>query len=160
MERLRMDVHKEHALDKEVKTVQLRKCWWVTFDVNGNAPENAQVVACATEELANEVKELFASMKNDGEQPALVLDQELFYSLMRHSVEGYNFDTYYTVQPGWAEDGEIIRSLAQLATPDIFDCERKVSGVEDGVYMGGPDEDMEEDDLYASDSVHGKDVNE
>lgn len=122
----------------------------MTFDVNGNAPADARVVACATEKLAKQVLSLYSAMKDDNEQPALVVKDKVFYSLMRHSVEGYNFDTYYTVQPGWAEDSEIIRSLAQMATPDIFDSERKVSGVKDGMYMGGSEEDMDELDMAAA----------
>jgi hypothetical protein len=86
-------------------------------------------------------------MKDADEKPSIVIKGTKHYELMGYSVEGYNFDTCYSIREGWAEEGTIITSLAQLVKEnvDVFDCEEDTK-LNDGVYFEeGEDEGDEEE---------------
>lgn len=141
-----MDFSKNHPLNDVTRTVQLRKCWWVYFDVNGNAPSDADVVACATKELAEEVLEWFTSMKNNEREPVIVLDGKRYSGLTSLSVEGYNFDTYYSVKEGEAGDGCIWTSLADVVkNSGIFDYEEDTTEKDEIYYASSETEEDNEE---------------
>jgi hypothetical protein len=129
-----VDFNRKHRLHRQVRTVELRKCWWVYFDVNGNAPEDKDIVACATKEMAQEILEWFKSMKDDEKEPYVVIDGKKYSGLCSFGVEDYNFDTYYDVREGEAADDEIFTSLAEaVKRGEIFDMDEATTEV-DGVY--------------------------
>lgn len=139
---MKINFDKRHQPSDKIRKAELRKCWWVYFDVNGNAPADADVVACATKELAEEVLEWFASMKNDEKEPYVVLNGNKYSELPRFAVEGYDFDTYYDVREGEAE--EVFTSLAEVVKDSgIFECHEPTTEP-DGVYYGDAEETDEE----------------
>lgn len=137
MNRINLDIHKKHELSETTKTVKLVACWWVFFDVNGNAPADADMVACASKELAQEIKNnVYAMFKDNGNDPVLVIGGKRHCGLIACSVEGFNFDTCWAVKEGWAEEGEIVRSIAELANHvDVFDTEQDEGELGDGLYF-------------------------
>ena len=103
----------KHEIGPKTKTVALWECWSVVFDVNGNAPADAHVVACATKELAENVRSMFATQK-DGKVVGIVVSGLCYTNLLSFSVEGYDFDTRYVVKADWQTEDKIIRCLADL----------------------------------------------
>lgn len=103
----------KYETSPSTKVITLRECWSVIFDTNGNAPADAHVVACATKELAERTKDLFAAEK-DGKRVGIVLDRLLYTDLPAFSLDGYDFDSAYVIKADWQPDDKIIRSLAEL----------------------------------------------
>jgi len=103
----------KHEIGPKTNTVTLWECWSVVFDVNGNAPADAHVVACATKELAENVRSMFAAQK-DGKTVGIVVSGLRYTNLLSFSVEGYDFDTRYVVKADWQTEDKIIRCLADL----------------------------------------------
>lgn len=132
-----------HDLSPDTKTVVLRKCWSVIFDVNSNAPANATVASFATKELAKQALTLFAAQKDDDKTVSIVIGSKRHYELPRYEVEGYNFDTYYTINDDWQPDSDILRSLADLAK--LADCEEDAD-LPDGVLLTDEDDCDDADD--------------
>lgn len=135
------DFGKKYDVSEATRVFRQRECWWVVFDCNGNAPADKQVVACASEELADEVHSLYCRMKEDGINLVLILDGVVFRSPMRYCVEGYDFDTFYRVKHGWAADDKIINSLDGLVKVAGFDekwrpaAGEEFFGMSDGLYF-------------------------
>ncbi len=154
MNKLELDIHKSHSLSPMTRTVIERKCWLVVFDVCGNAPADAEIVACATPELAAEVCELFAATKEERKAISVVLNGERHFEINHYEVEGYNFDTAYDVREGWAVDDRVITTLKQIVMShrsgdigfmaNLFDCVDKTE-LADGVYEDDSEEDGDED---------------
>ncbi len=128
-----MNVTEQHALSDQTKTVVFRKCWSLIFDVNGNAPGDATVASFATKELADQALSLWGGMKDDNRSFAVVVGGKKHFEPMTYSVEGWNFDTFYSVIEDWQEDKNILTSLSELSK-DCFDCEEDTD-LADGVYL-------------------------
>jgi len=125
------DLRCGHSLNESTKTVVLTQCWSVVFDVNGNAPENANVANFATEELAKQALRLFAAEKS-GLAVSIVIANRRSFGLPRYSVEGYDFDTYYRVASGFWPEESILRSLGGLANLCGDECD---TDLPDGVWV-------------------------
>lgn len=121
----------KHQIGPKTKTVALWECWSVVFDVNGNAPADAHVVACATKELAENVRSIFAAQK-DGKQIGIVIGGLRHTNLPSFSVEGYDFDSHFAVKADWQTEDKIIRCLADLSEKCDMLCE---TDLPDGVVV-------------------------
>lgn len=127
-----------HEASTDTKTVVLRRCWSVVFDVNGNAPSNALLVSCASRELATQVRSLF----EEGGLTILVSGKK-HSSFPTFVVEGYEFDTRYVVEEDWQPDEAIISSLAELVRLADEECDTELP---DGVLIGCEDDDEDDDE--------------
>ena len=126
-----LDIQERHELSPQ--RLQFVECWWVIFDVNGNAPADADVVACATEELATRIKSLLDDFKDDNYDLYLVLGKKKYTNFNVYSVEGYEWDSSYAVRQGWAREEEIVRSLADLSISFFGSSEDTTE--DDGIYQ-------------------------
>lgn len=141
--KLKIDPTKQHTLSDETKTVTLRKCWSLIFDVNGNAPEDATVASFATQKLAKQALTLWANMKDNNQNFYIVHNGKKYTEPDTFCVEGYNWDTYYTTKEDWQEDKNILTSLAQLHTV----CGSKEDTNEkDGIYIEKSEENEDGED--------------
>lgn len=120
---------KAHEVSPDTKTVVLRRCWSVVFDVNGNAPSDALLVSCASQELASQVRSLF---EKGG--LAILANGKKHSGFPAYVVEGYEFDTGYVVEEDWQPDEAVIRSLAELVRLADEECDTELP---DGVMVGG-----------------------
>ena len=82
-----LDIQERHELSPQ--RLQFVECWWVIFDVNGNAPADADVVACATEELATRIKSLLDDFKDDNYDLYLVLGKKKYTNFNVYSVDNF-----------------------------------------------------------------------
>lgn len=139
-----MDLHRTHQLDAMTKVFTQRHCWSVIFDVRGNAPADATVASFATEELADEARELWAAIKDDGKTVNIIVGGVRHWDLPNYSVEGYDFDTYYRVAEDWQPTSNILTSLAQLA--EICQCS-EITDQPDGITLTAGDDSDSGDDL-------------
>jgi len=103
----------KHEIGPKTKTVALWECWSVVFDVNGNAPADAHVVACATKELAENVRSMFAAQR-DGKIVGIIIGGLRHTNLPSFSVEGYDWDANFRVRADWQTEDKILRCLADL----------------------------------------------
>ncbi len=139
-----MDLNEKHPVSKTSRTVQRRKCWWVYFDVDGYAPSDVDIVACATKELAEEVKGWFKRMKDDECEPYAVLNGKKYSELSRHGVDGYMWACCYRIRGGETDDDQIHTSLASVIEHGgIFDYTEKTEEV-DGIYFPGAEDEAGE----------------
>lgn len=104
----------KHERSTNARVITQYLCWSVVFDTNGNAPEDATVVSCATEELAKQALFLFAAKKDTDQITHIVVGGEKHSVLPTFSVEGYEHDTFFCVREDWQEAKDIITSLAEL----------------------------------------------
>lgn len=120
----------KYKLSNVVRTVQMRRCWWVVFDVDGYAPADAQVVACATKDLAECVREVYEANRTKkvfliraadqgelkGDKDFLLDGKIISTDFANHSVEGYNWSCAYKVEEGEAEDKDIHHQPGRFRT--------------------------------------------
>lgn len=116
--------HSHHIIPH---TATFHKCWSVIFDVNGHAPSNARVASFASQELANQAKHLFTA-----QEIAIVLNGQKHSKLPTYEVEGWRFDTRYTVEEDWQPAEKIITSLAGITK--LCD-QQEATDMEDGIYI-------------------------
>jgi hypothetical protein len=129
-------MRREHTPNPDTKTVVLRRCWSVIFDVGGNAPANATAASFNTKELAEQALILFAAQEDDNKVVSIVVAGRRHSQLPTYSVEGYAFDTGYRVIEDWQTDDKILKSLEDLT--GLCDGESNTD-LPDGVFLDEDD---------------------